>query len=343
MGVQNFSKTFAATREVEYKDFKSKKLYMDTMIEIFRTSAVGHQTGMKNAKGEPTSHIKATINNLKKMASLNIKSMWGFDSKKSAAFKAPELEIRAEKREIAKSKVEAAEEELKELQIVKSTLSSDELNELDPTFDTTFKAKQQELDKLKAQNPQDGVFGKFVRDIRFILDCLGIMYVTAPDGFDAEQLGAWFSNLPDDNEMKVDAIVSTDADTLLYGGTRIMKKIQGKTGKYKLFELATCLSQHSLTMDQFIKVGVALGTDAQNKSPGVGPKTVITKVKAGLEFTDSQKETITHFTIHIPANYKPNIIQKKRTAESIKALRDWLITEQNFGEDGVDKDLLVLA
>lgn len=171
------------------------------------------------------------------------------------------------------------------------------------------KMKQKELkkrDKRRERYKHDEkvqfkMTGKHVQDIKTLLTHMGITYVEAPPGIEAEQYGAMLTAGSQD-ERFCQYMISGDSDVLAFGGNllRITSK-RSSTGKskktvYYKYDLSVILEETGLSYQQFLEMCVTMGTDFNEKTKRVGPKTVISKIKnQKIDLTDEQYEAIKYF------------------------------------------------
>lgn len=150
-----------------------------------------------------------------------------------------------------------------------------------------------------------------ISDVQLILQYLGMPYMVAPSGCDAEHLCAVLNKTG-----QVDHILTTDADAFMYGAISILKYEKRQLVQYTLdrFTKATGLDRNGM-----LRLGACLGTDFCNKSHGIGPKTVVKKC-LNVELTPEQQAAIEVFNrpCEVPA-----IISD---ADDKPALLDWLET-----------------
>jgi len=113
-----------------------------------------------------------------------------------------------------------------------------------------------------------------------LLDMMGIPYINAPSEGEAQASHMAKKGI-------VDAVVSQDYDTLLFGAPRILRNIN-ISGKRKLprknvyitiepeeVNLGETLKQLGVSQEQLIWIGILLGTDFNDGIKGVGPKTAL--------------------------------------------------------------------
>lgn len=136
-----------------------------------------------------------------------------------------------------------------------------------------------------------------VQDIQKLLELLGVMYIVAPPGVEAECYGSHLCQ----SEGFCAYMISSDSDVLFFGGNLLRISTQrsatGKTKKtvYQTFELSQVLSELGLTYDQFLIMGVALGSDwNEANEQGIGPGTVMKKLK-DIYITPSMNAAIEYF------------------------------------------------
>lgn len=179
-----------------------------------------------------------------------------------------------------------------------------------------------------------------VKDIQFLLENLGIMYITAPPEVEAEQYGAYLTSGPID-ERYCQYMISGDSDVLFFGGNLLRisstKSATGKTKKtvYQVFELDEILNETNLTYNQFLKMGVSLGSDWNEKAPGIGPATAMKKYK-NIYLTPTMEEAIDYFKSDISDKVgKAEIVEGKYNRQKIL---DFL-EAKSFKKDRVEKRL----
>ena len=120
-----------------------------------------------------------------------------------------------------------------------------------------------------------------IADAKYLLSLLGIPVIDAPR--DAEAQTAFMVQ----TDKRFWAANSQDYDSLLYGGPRQARYLS-ISGKYRninlpsqpeIIELQKLLSHYGITRNQLIDLGILLGTDFNEKVPGVGPKTGLRLVR----------------------------------------------------------------
>jgi len=118
-----------------------------------------------------------------------------------------------------------------------------------------------------------------VAETQALLTNMGITYVTAPKQVEAEHLGAMLSVTNSNGGRVCDYIISGDSDVLMFGGNLLRVKREKSKTVYFAYDFDDFLADSGLTYDELVKVGVAMGNDFNVKIRGVGPKTVVKKVR----------------------------------------------------------------
>lgn len=123
-----------------------------------------------------------------------------------------------------------------------------------------------------------------IKDIQFLLENMGIMYFIAPEGIEAEQYGAKLTSGPSEQRF-CKYMMSGDSDVLFFGGNLLrMLSEKSSTGKskktvYQIYELNDILNELGMEYNDFVKMGIVLGSDFNDKAPNIGPVAVMKKYK----------------------------------------------------------------
>jgi hypothetical protein len=310
MGIKYFSKCFTENSgEIKYKDLKGKNIVIDASVEIYRAClAMKQNEALKDSSGRPSIHINSILLGIIiKLKSFDINQYWIFDQLKERnhnPMKQLEIEKRKLKRHEAKEKLEILNEKLNNITISKTEklskkesektkrdkelFSSDEDDQEDQENDQIEKNIRDEIDKKEkiAFNMKE----YFITDVIFMLDMLGITWIECPVGFEAEQLAAFATT---DNKIfgvYMDYVLTPDVDCLLFGARKMIKRDIRKK-KFFLYELDKLLEEYNITQDELIKVGLVLGCDFADKTPRIGPKTVLKKLDT-IILTNKQQEAM---------------------------------------------------
>jgi flap endonuclease-1 len=338
MGIHSFTKVFnpSSPETTLEKQVKGKRIVVDGFSELYRAVlGFGNIAALTNKDGDCTQHINIVLYNTIKMMVSGARSIvWVFDTKASE-LKKDEQDKRKDGKAKAQDEQDILEAKIAEIKEQTSDMSIEDINDVFGDYDEHMKDLNNKLKKLKTRSFK-GVGGRMVNDVKFLLECFGISYINAPEGIEGEQIaGAMCMN------GLVDLVITNDTDAPLFGCTAILKKIPKKSGKYDLYLLDDILKEHEIDMDQLIEVGICLGCDFADKVPRVGPKTVINKVKAdNIPYTDKQMEAFDYFKkdVKIPKPSNNAVM----TNDSLDRARKWLVEEQSFAGDRMDKALAPL-
>lgn len=346
MGVKGFTKVFSKCDEITLKDLKNTVLAIDASLELYRASlGMASVKGLTDSSGKPTLHISVILANIIKYKLNKIDTIWvfDFDPKKMKneechnPLKLQELEDRRKRREKAKKKI-------KELK------SREEDSDCDLFSDSEEEESQSEKDRKEIQKQEKIAFSLqswMVNDIKLILNLLDIKWVEAPKGVEAECLAA---RLTHDDVSEADAVLSSDADALLFGASTLIKK-NTRTKKYHRFYLEDILEEKKISQDQLIQTGIVLGTDMYKDKEKklfyrIGPKSVINKIKSGVlseKFKDKDvKKAFRHFkstcdveTLEWKNEDEESFTNKKKA----NLLLEWLVNEKSFNRTRIKKQL----
>lgn len=114
-----------------------------------------------------------------------------------------------------------------------------------------------------------------IDEIKELLTMLGISYIVAEQGCEAEQVAAFLS-VSEANSY----VLSNDTDVLLFGGN-LLKRTNDTREVYEIYYIKEILDSLEISYDQFILLCYALGTDFNTKIKGLGPNTILQKIKEG--------------------------------------------------------------
>lgn len=287
---------------VPLKKFKGVRLCNDASLMIYQSIlALESVQSLTDSEGNTTVHINTILNKIIQQAQAGIKQLWIFDSPIPNPMKEKEMHRRQERKaKVAKS-------------------------------DASKEVKEKVEYRLNKQH---------VEDIQFLLFNLGIMYITSPPGVEAEQYGAYLTKGPVD-ERFCQYMISGDSDVLFFGGNLLRitseKSATGKSKKtvYQTFDLDEVLNETNLTYDEFLKMGVVMGSDWNEKSPSIGPATVMKKYKNAY-ITPAMETAIEY--------YKSDISGKIGEAEIIEGaynhdkIMEFLVSKK-FNQERVEKRL----
>lgn len=179
-----------------------------------------------------------------------------------------------------------------------------------------------------------------INEIKLIFNYLNIRYIESPAGFEAEHIAAYLC----DTE-QCDAVLSADTDPIPFGSRVLLRRLTRGGVKqiyeYKLSDVCKKISP-TATIKDVRKVCAILGSDFCERTPGVGPKTVLKKYK-DIELTDRQKEAIKQFEKEPTEDIgvfnmtkEPFKIAGENMAD-FNNLFEWLVADKSFNRARLEK------
>jgi 5'-3' exonuclease len=286
---------------VKLTDFKGENICIDASLIIYNSILAVHDLHtLTDSEGRPTAHINTIFNKVIQLEECGINQMWIFDSPEPNKLKSSALAKRAERRELAVKK----------------------------------EYKNQEKIQYKLN-------GTDVTNIQNLLEKMGIMYIESPSGIEAEQYGAYLTKGPESDRF-CKYMISGDSDVLCFGGNllRITSRVSetGKSKKtiYQAFDLEDLLRDIDMSYEKFLEI-VALGSDFNLKSDGVGPVTVLNKIRKGeIVLTPRQEMAIKYYKSDISSQIgSAKITQGEYDKEAVIEL----LKKHNFNEERIRKRL----
>jgi len=246
---------------VEFGTLAAKRIAIDAYNALYQFLAVIRQpdgTPLMDSKGRITSHLSGLFYRTINMLENGIKPVYVFDGE-PPALKKKTLEKRAEIKEVAREKWEKAIKE--------------------GNIEEARKYAQAAL----------YLTDEMVNDAKNLLTAMGIPWVQAPS--EGEAQAAYMAAKGD-----VWAAGSQDYDSLLFGAPRLVRNLT-ITGRRKLpnksvyveikpelIILEEVLSTLGITRRKLIWIGMLVGTDYNEKIPGIGPKKALDLVKRYDDF-----------------------------------------------------------
>jgi len=168
---------------------------------------------------------------------------------------------------------------------------------VNPLKRNELNTRAQKRDASTNEKVQFKMTGEHVKDIQDLLKYLGILYIVAPDGIEAEQYGALLT-IGESSQRYCKYMISGDTDVLMFGGNLLKPLPRG--GGFVAFELNDILDEMEITREQFVTMGIALGSDFALKTPGFGPATIHTKARYNkIKLTDEQKKAYDYFMLDV--------------------------------------------
>ena len=299
MGIKDWFRIFGGSAlSARDRDLSGKCVGVDASCEIYRASlGMSHINGLTDTHGSPTILLNVLLCNICKYKKLGLRGLiYIFDHPSPNPLKA------AEKKRRRAIRVGAA---------AKYAGSTDE--------------KKKKLEKRMMV-----IDASMISDVKTLLTYLGVAFIQAPCGYEAEHLGAELSR-----DGTIDTFITSDSDSLMFGCTSMTRRI--KRGQYEEYKLDVILAKFQLTQEQFVRLGVVLGCDFAEKTRGVGPKTIFKRGPQVLLSADQQLAE-SYFLSRCP--YDRDQIQK--TERDILGAITWLCSK-NFNRQRIEKLLSVFA
>lgn len=183
-------------------------------------------------------------------------------------------------------------------------------------------------DAKRAKSKNDKVLfkmtGEQVEDVKTLLTHMGVMYIIAPPGIEAEQYGAMLT-MGSPEERFCRYMISGDTDVLAFGGNvlRPPTKKSGekapKTGTFISYEIEDVLREMDMTREEFVTMCVALGTDFSEKTARVGPGTIHKKIRdSDIDLTDEQQKVFDYFMNPVELQ-EAHLVENQYDKEALKA------------------------
>lgn len=177
-----------------------------------------------------------------------------------------------------------------------------------------------------------------INDVKLILNFLKIKYIEAPSGFEGEAIASYLNKIG-----KVDAVYSADTDPIAYGANVLWRRNpkDKEIYEYTIDDILTQIKEANdkfpnPSIEDFLKAAAALGTDACEKTPGIGAKTVLKKLDI-IKLNNAQKEALKEFAKQPDIS---NIVIKNSDSTpfencDIDGFINWLVTEKSFNRSRI--------
>lgn len=318
MGIQGFTTVFPPKREIKYKELAGKNITIDARAEIYRAaSGMKFSKNLRDINGNPTDYINTILLGvILKLKGAGANQYWVFDydqkRKIGESFHIPMKEEEIAKRNLKKQKARSKlgelkkqEEELRER--ASSTERSNNNSEAE-----LFSSSEDEVNKdaVSCKNDADDliackneidkyekrsrVIHKFYTDdVIMMLNLLDVPWLTCLPGFEAEQICSMATKDDRIFGVKMDYVLTPDADAILFGAEKVLKR---DIHKKKIMEYNTSelLTEYKISSDEIIKIGLILGHEYAPKTPGIGIKTVLKKYDK-VVLTEQQEKAMVIF------------------------------------------------
>ncbi|MBI2141259.1 flap endonuclease-1 [Candidatus Woesearchaeota archaeon] len=244
-------------KEAKLEDFSNKVVAIDAANHLYQfltTIRAPDGAFFTDSKGNVTSHLIGLFTRTTHLMKLGIKPVYVFDGE-APKLKKLEIRKRAEAKEAAIEKYAAAEKEGNVEEMKKFAVRSTRLTQ------------------------------EMISDAKEVIDALGLPVIQSPGEGEAQA-----SHMVAKKDAY--AIASQDADSLLFGATRVVRNlsIEGKRKQAgslgynrvepELILLEEVLSSLGITQQQLICLAMLVGTDYNTGGiKGIGPKTALKMVK----------------------------------------------------------------
>lgn len=310
MGIKNFIQIFNSTRVVKPKDLAGQTLAVDAMTELYR-AVLGAQSlrVLTGPDGTPTLHINVVLSIILDFYKHGVNQIWIFDSSAANPAKHEENQRRKQKKEAAKE------------------LLSNHIEFSDSEDDQTSTIQQSKIQGLEKRTFT--MTSDIINDAKFILDCFNISYVIAPVGFEGEAIASFLVT-----QGLANYVYSGDTDPIAFGAYKLLRR---NTQDKKIYEYTqdsiqaqiTAVTGQPATIKDIRRIAVISGTDLCDKTPGIGPKTILKKYSE-IKLTPKQKAAIKEFAKEPD---EITVIHGELTAfqdNKIDLLLDWLEHQKGF-------------
>lgn len=290
MGISGWFKVFGETASVVNDGFKDKVIGIDASYDIYRASlGMSSLYGLTDDNGTPTILLNTLLCNIVKYKKAGIGGLiYIFDNPLPNPLKKKETDKRKDKRKKALGDVLDG-------------------NDSDMVIKQTFT-----------------ITDDMISDVKKLLSLIGVSWIVAPEGYEAEHLGAELSI-----SGVIDTLITSDADSLLFGATSVSRRVvSGTNKKKKVFEehvLSNILEKYNLTHEELIHLGVVMGCDFADKTKGIGQKTILTK---GLQVELTEEQIIAKEYFQTKCEWNADMIIKHPRDKD--GLIEWLVEEKKF-------------
>ncbi len=237
-------RTLAAIESVELASIAGSTIAIDAHNWLYRylTTVVRftNSDAYTTADGTELPNLVGIIQGLPRLLEIDVTPIFVFDGTPS--------QLKAD--EIAARRAQRADRE-------------EQLQEARETGDPA------EIARLESQTQR--LTDPILKTSRELLSTLDIPTVDAPA--EGEAQAAYMAQQPE-----VDAVGSEDYDALLFGAPVTYRDLTSD-GPIERMELQTTLTQHGISREQLIDIGLLCGTDFNEGVHGFGPKTALTAIK----------------------------------------------------------------
>jgi flap endonuclease-1 len=234
----------AVIEDVAYDDLAGSVVAVDAHNWLYRylttTVKFTRDAAYTTADGEEVANLIGVVQGLPKFLEHDVTPVFVFDGGVTD-LKEAEVEQRREQREKYEEQLEQAREEGDSVEVAKLDSRTQRLT--DTIVDTT----------------------------RELLALLDVPVVDAPAEGEAQAARMARAGT-------VDYAGTEDYDALLFGSPLTLRQLTSK-GDPECMDLDATLSEHDLTWEQLVDVGILCGTDFNEGVTGIGPKTAVKTVR----------------------------------------------------------------
>ncbi len=318
-------------KEIEINDLKGKVIAIDSFLFLYQfITTIRSRDGqlLTDSKGNVTSHLIGLFSRTSKLLEKNLKLAFVFDGKP------PELK-RAERARRKALKIEAEEK-----------------------YNEALKRKDlEEMKKYASRTSR--LTPEMIEEAKKLIQAFGLPIVQAPS--EGEAQAAYMVK-----KGKAFAVASQDADSLIFGATRIIKnlsitgkrkstsKLKYESVKPEIIDLSENLNNLGIDNNQLIALAMLVGTDYNPGGiKGIGPKNALKLVKKHKsdfdslfkeakweDFFDFDWEEVYYLIKKIPVTDEYKLEWNDIDIEKIKKL---LVDDHDFSEERVSKTLEKLS
>jgi hypothetical protein len=337
MGIKGFSQIFKAVQTVKSKDLKGETIVIDTNSELMRAALGAKSTHvLTDSNGNPTLHISVLLAVILDFYVNHVDLVFGFDHNQDPdkEFHNPDKLEEIMRRRKVREKANTEIQTLKQMQEKKPLFSDSEDSDTETKNEEEAKARIQALEKRAFRYTKE-----MINDIKLMITCLGYRYVEAPVGFEGEHICSWIASTGVGS-----AVYSGDTDPIPFGAPILLRKNPRDKLIYK-YTQSDIIKQikdandydsdsndsDDPTIYDIRKICVIAGAEGAEKTPGVGPKTILQKYD-NIKLTKAQKHIIQKFA-KVP-DVEVKFHNEDRTPfadkDKINLLIDWLVDQKSF-------------
>ncbi len=316
-------------RDIEISDLRGKTVCVDafnTLYQFLSTIRQMDGTPLMDSKKRITSHLSGIFYRNITLLEQGMKLVYVFDGKPPQN-KFKTFREREEGREIARERYEKAKDE-------------------------------EDIGGMKRYSSQlIRINDDIIKESKELLEAMGIAVVQAPG--EGEAQAAHLAKIRED----IYASASQDYDSILFGAPRLIRNLtlarKRKTingwieVKPEIIELERVLNYLEINMDQLICLGILVGTDYNPKGiPGIGQKKalqIVKKYKQPVLIFEGVEEQMMNLSEEDRFDWKEifELFHRPDVSNALfrfgkineKRIREILVTEHDFSDDRVQKQL----